>query len=744
MADVRIEPISRLLIANRGEIARRILRTAHDMGIDTVAVYADGDADAPFVREAGSAIALNGRTARQTYLDVGKMIDACRRAGADAVHPGYGFLSENEAFAQAVIDAGLKWLGPSPEVIGLMGDKLSAKALMQEAGVPTLNAVEIADAAEPAEAARQIGYPVLVKAAAGGGGRGMRVVADESGLEAAIAGARREAGAAFGDDTLFLEQWLDHARHVEMQILGDRHGNLVHCFERECSIQRRHQKVIEEAPSPAVTPRLRQRLGAAAIAAARKLGYSSAGTVEFLVRDDEFFFLEVNARLQVEHPVTEEIIGRDLVREQIRIAEGEPLSFTQDDLAINGWAIEARLYAENPERNFLPAPGTVAVWRPAAAGQARYDSGVESGSEISIEFDSMIAKVTAHGPTRREATGRLARALEATQIHGLTTNRDFLVATLRTPEFLAGDTTTDFIERVNPPRRRTVSRAERIEAAVAAALEGQARRRARARTNRGGAERLAQLHHALAEAGLRHRRRDAASRIPVPPRRQVPHERRRRRGNARRIPCLRHRARGGHHRRQAPEIRSAAPRRRLVCAKPRRRPDPDPTAALPRPRRGRPKRRLGRAHARRRAFHRGRRRRCGPARPTAAGSRSDEDGAPHRRATGWHGGGAARDGRGPSGERPIAGDPWQRLSKRPRRRRQSGRPLSRGRAFTVCAGLRNISDPDPRCGSRVSRSETPTRPPRGRAVIDCSHRMCMIFAHSRLEPTSGQSAIGDR
>ena len=380
-----------------------------------------------------------------------------------------------------MIDAGLKWLGPAPEVIGLMGDKLSAKALMQEAGVPTLNAVEITDATE---AARQIGYPVLVKAAAGGGGRGMRVVEDESGLEAAIAGARRESGAAFGDDTLFLEKWLDHARHVEMQILGDRHGNLVHCFERECSIQRRHQKVIEEAPSPAVTPELRQRLGEAAIAAATKLGYSSAGTVEFLVQDDEFFFLEVNARLQVEHPVTEEIIGHDLVREQIRIAEGEPLSFSQDDLAINGWAIEARLYAENPERNFLPAPGTVAIWRPAETGQARYDSGVESGSEISIDFDPMIAKVTAHGPTRREAAGRLARALEATEIHGLTTNRDFLVATLRTPEFLAGDTTTDFIERVNPPRRRAISGLERIEAAVAVALEGQARRRARARINR--------------------------------------------------------------------------------------------------------------------------------------------------------------------------------------------------------------------------------------------------------------------
>lgn len=484
MADVGVQPISRILIANRGEIARRILRSAHDMGISTVAVYADGDAEAPFVREAGSAVALNGRTARQTYLDVEKVIDACRRSEADAVHPGYGFLSENQGFAQAVVDAGLKWIGPSPEVIGLMGDKLSAKALMQEAEVPTLNAIELDAGQSAEEAAKEIGYPVLVKAAAGGGGRGMRVVEAAEGLEAAIAGARREAGAAFGDDTLFLEKWLARARHVEMQILGDLHGNLVHCFERECSIQRRHQKVIEEAPSPAVTPELRERLGTAAIAAARKLGYASAGTVEFLVQDEDFYFLEVNARLQVEHPVTEAIISHDLVREQIRIAEGEPLSFTQEDLRINGWAIEARLYAEDPAKGFLPAPGMVRVWRPSAAGQARFDSGVESGSEINIEFDPMIAKVIAHGPTRREAAGKLARALQSTAIHGLTTNRDFLVATLRTPEFLAGDTTTDFIDRVNPPRRRTAPRQEQVEAAIAVALESQARRRAKARVLR--------------------------------------------------------------------------------------------------------------------------------------------------------------------------------------------------------------------------------------------------------------------
>ncbi len=482
MADVT--PIARLLIANRGEIARRIMRTAHDMGISTVAIYADGDADAPFVREADAAIALGGRTSAETYLDVGKVIDACKRSGADAVHPGYGFLSENQGFAQAVIDAGIKWLGPSPEVIGLMGDKLSAKKLMQEADVPTLPAIELSGDTDLSGAALEIGYPVLVKASAGGGGRGMRVVENEADLEEAVAGARREAAGAFGDDTVFLEKWLDTSRHVELQILGDHHGNLVHCFERECSIQRRHQKIIEEAPSPAVTDDIRERMGAAAVAAARKLGYASAGTVEFLLAGDDFYFLEVNARLQVEHPVTEEIIGHDLVREQIRIAEGEPLSFAQEDLAINGCAIEARLYAEDPANGFLPSPGPVVKWQPSTAGKARFDSGVESGSDISTDFDPMIAKVIVHAPTRREAAARLARVLETTTVQGLTTNRDFLVNTLRSPEYLAADTTTDFIERVNPALTRVVSDADLVNAGIAALIEAQARRRATARIHR--------------------------------------------------------------------------------------------------------------------------------------------------------------------------------------------------------------------------------------------------------------------
>ena len=482
MADVT--PIKKLLVANRGEIARRIMRTAHDMGISTVAIFAEGDARAPFVNEADTAIFLEGRTSTETYLDVEKVINACKRSGADAVHPGYGFLSENEGFAQAIIDAGIKWIGPSPEVIGLMGDKLSAKNLMTEAGVPTLPAIEITDKLDVLKAADEIGYPVLVKASAGGGGRGMRIVETKEDLAAAVEGAKREALNSFGDDTVFLEKWLDVSRHVEIQILGDTHGNLVHCFERECSIQRRHQKIIEEAPSPAVTEDIRERMGAAAIAAAKKLGYSSAGTVEFLLSGDEFWFLEVNARLQVEHPVTEEIIGKDLVREQIRVAEGEPLSFSQEELSIDGHAIEARLYAENPEKNFLPSPGPVIAWEPSTIGRARFDSGVETGSIITTEFDPMIAKVTVHAPTRREAAARLARVLETTRIQGLTTNRDFLVNTLRTDEYISGDTTTDFIERVNPDRVIPKDQEALRSAAIAIAIESQAKRRANAKINK--------------------------------------------------------------------------------------------------------------------------------------------------------------------------------------------------------------------------------------------------------------------
>ncbi|MBT5725401.1 MAG: ATP-grasp domain-containing protein, partial [Gammaproteobacteria bacterium] len=373
-----LKPITTLLVANRGEIARRIMRTAKEMGISTVAIYADGDAQAPFVTEADSAIALGGRTSAETYLDVSKVLDACKRSGADAVHPGYGFLSENADFARAISDAGVSWIGPTPDVISAMGDKLSAKKLMEAADVPTLPAIQITPETDLVRAANEIGYPVLVKASAGGGGRGMRVVEKEADLQDSVDSAKREAGSSFGDDTVFLEKWLDSSRHVEIQIIGDKHGNLVHCFERECSIQRRHQKIIEEAPSPAVSPEIREAMCDAALKAALSLGYSSAGTVEFLLSDSEFYFLEVNARLQVEHPITEAIIGKDLVREQIRIAEGETLSFSQGDLEINGHAIEARLCAEDPNNDFLPSPGPVIIWQPSTQGMARFDSGVES------------------------------------------------------------------------------------------------------------------------------------------------------------------------------------------------------------------------------------------------------------------------------------------------------------------------------------------------------------------------------
>ncbi len=453
------------------------------MGIETVAVFSDGDSDAPFVGEADRAIALGGRTAAESYLDGEKVLAAAERVDADAIHPGYGFLSENAEFAQAVIDAGLAWVGPPPSAIAAMGDKLVAKKMMTDAGVPTLPSVEITATTDAAAEASSIGYPVLIKAAAGGGGKGMRVVEAEGDLDDAIAGARREAANSFGDDTVFLEKYLPAPRHIEVQVLGDQHGNLVHCFERECSIQRRHQKIIEEAPSSALDDDARHRIGAAGVATVEAIGYHSAGTVEFLFDDSsgEFWFLEVNTRLQVEHPVTEEITGLDLVREMIRVAEGHPLSFDQADLSIDGHAIEVRLYAEDPANDFLPAIGTLTAWQPPLDPAARVDTGVEGGSVVSVEFDPMLAKVIVHAPTRIEAAQRLALVLERMVIAGVTTNRDFLVATLRTDEFLNGETRTDFIAKVAPPARFEPSPGELSEALVAAILELQSSNRATAR-----------------------------------------------------------------------------------------------------------------------------------------------------------------------------------------------------------------------------------------------------------------------
>jgi len=462
---------STLLVANRGEIARRVMRAAHGMGIRCVAVYVEADADAPFVAEADDAVRLP-----DTYLDGKAILEAARATGAGAIHPGYGYLSENASFAREVAAAGIAWVGPSHEAIERMGDKITAKALAAESGVPTLPGSE-----SPADAAK-IGFPLLVKASAGGGGKGMRIVERADDLEEALAAARREAASGFGDDRVFLERYVSRARHVEIQILGDAHGRVVHLGERECSIQRRHQKIIEESPSPRVDATLREAMGDAALRLARALGYRSAGTVEFLVDDDtgEFFFLEVNTRLQVEHPVTECVTGIDLVREQLRIAAGEPLGYGQDAITFSGSAIEARLYAEDPANDFLPATGRLVAWAPATDPAVRWDSGVAQGSVIGTRFDPMLAKVIAHAPTRTEAAGRLALALERSHLGGVPTNRDFLVTTLRTPEFLAGDTTTDFIDRVAPPRALVLDETERERVARAAALWLQGENRDRA------------------------------------------------------------------------------------------------------------------------------------------------------------------------------------------------------------------------------------------------------------------------
>ncbi len=458
-----------VLVANRGEIARRVFRTARAMGLRCVAVYVDADAGAPFVADADEAVRLE-----TGYLDGAAVIEAARATGAGAVHPGYGFLSENAGFAADVLAAGLVWVGPTPEVIAAMGDKLAAKKAAVAAGVPTLPS---SDDATDGDA---VGYPLLVKAAAGGGGKGMRVVESAADLAEAVAGAQREALSGFGDDRVFLERYVRRARHVEIQILGDEHGNLLHLGERECSIQRRHQKIVEESPSPVVDDALRTAMGEAALALAGALGYRSAGTVEFLVDDDtrEFFFLEVNTRLQVEHPVTEEVTGIDLVREQLRVAAGEPLDRAQADVAFTGSAIEVRLYAEDAAAGFLPATGTVAAFAPAAEPAVRWDSGVEAGSVVGVSFDPMLAKVVAHAPTRREAAGRLALALSRLHLGGLTTNRDFLVAVLRHPAFLAGDTTTDFIERLRPAPQLVLDDGELARVAAAAALWLQGRNRA--------------------------------------------------------------------------------------------------------------------------------------------------------------------------------------------------------------------------------------------------------------------------
>jgi len=463
---------STLLIANRGEIARRVIRAGHSMGLRCVGVYVDADVHEPYVLECDEALRLT-----TGYLDMDALLEAARRSGADAVHPGYGFLSENAQFAARVEEAGLIWVGPPAQVIAAMGDKLAAKELARSAGVPILPSSD-----DPDNAAT-IGYPLMVKAAAGGGGKGMRIVHDADHLDESLGAARREAQSGFHDDRVFLERYVASSRHVEIQILGDHFGSLVHLGERECSIQRRHQKVLEESPSSAVDASMREAMGAAALELARRIGYRSAGTVEFLVDDDtrDFFFLEVNTRLQVEHTVTEEVTGIDLVREQLRIAMGEPLGYGQDDVHFAGHSIEVRLCAEDPAAGFLPATGTVVAFEPASSPKVRWESGVGEGSHVGVSFDPLLAKVIAHAPTRFEAAGQLALALERLHLGGVTTNRDFLAATLRHEAFLSGDTTTSFIERHDPARVDSLDDEEWRWTTAAGALWLQGEHRDRAR-----------------------------------------------------------------------------------------------------------------------------------------------------------------------------------------------------------------------------------------------------------------------
>ena len=450
-----------ILVANRGEIACRIMQTAQFMGIKCVAVFVDADKDAPFVKMADEAIKLSS-----SYMDGSSVIDAAIQSGAEAIHPGYGFLSENAAFARKVKGNKLIWIGPSPHVIKVMGDKLKAKELAEKSGVPTLPMTS------NTKDVKSIGYPILIKAAAGGGGKGMRIVKKESELKDSIISAKREALSGFGDDRIFIERYVEKSRHIEIQILGDEHGNVIHLGERECSIQRRHQKIIEESPSPRIDPFLREEMGQAAVKLAKKIKYCSAGTVEFLFDDktDEFWFLEVNTRLQVEHPVTEEVTGIDLVAEQIKIARGDELEFAQDDIDWHGHAIEARLYAEDPGNKFLPEIGTLHAYDTSLASEVRWDSGVEKGSVIGTDFDPMLSKVISWAPNRIDAANKLARGLEKAHMGGVVTNRQFLISCLRNESFLNGNTTTDFVEREALETKKNLSVNELHQTSTAIAL----------------------------------------------------------------------------------------------------------------------------------------------------------------------------------------------------------------------------------------------------------------------------------
>lgn len=443
-------PIKKVLIANRGEIAVRIIRACRELGIEAVAVFSDADRDALHVRMAHEAYPIGPAPSADSYLRVDKLLEVAKKSGADAVHPGYGFLSERAHFAKAVADAGLIFIGPSPEAIDAMGEKTRARQRMDAAGVPVVPGTlePLKSGAEAKAWADKVGYPVMLKAAAGGGGKGMRKVDGPGEIEAAFNSAADEAQAAFGDRSVYLEKFVDTPRHIEVQVLADAHGNTVHLFERECSLQRRHQKVIEEAPSPFVTPEMREKMGAAAVAAAKAVNYQSAGTIEFLVdKHRNFYFMEMNTRIQVEHPVTEWITGVDLIRAQIEIAEGKPLPFKQAELKISGHSIECRIYAEDPENNFMPSPGRIEGLRIPAGPGVRDDSAAFAGMDVSIFYDPMIAKLSAWGENRAEAVARMKRALGEYQVRGITTSIPFHLAVLEDPEFKSGALDTGFIPR---------------------------------------------------------------------------------------------------------------------------------------------------------------------------------------------------------------------------------------------------------------------------------------------------------
>ena len=453
--------INSILIANRGEIACRIIRTANEMGIKTIAVYEEADSNATFVSMSDVAVKL-----KNGYLDADEIVDAAKKTGADAIHPGYGFLSENSIFARKVIRNNIIWIGPTPHVIKVMGDKIKAKELAIKAKVPTL------EKAESIKDSKQLGFPLLIKAAAGGGGKGMRIVNNKNELKDAVAAAKREAKTGFDDERVFIEKYIKKSRHIEIQILGDQHGNVIHLGERECSIQRRHQKIIEESPSPKLDDELREQIGNAAVKLAKKIKYQSAGTVEFILDENtnEFWFLEVNTRLQVEHPVTEEVTGVDLVRAQINIAKNEYLELKQKDVEFNGHAVEVRLYAENPNNDFLPETGKIVCYEPYKNKSIRWDSGVQKGYEVGTNFDPMLSKVISWAPNRTDACLQLATALEKSCIGGVKTNKDFLVECIRHPEFLAGNTTSDFIEIQSPNRKKVLNDHDKNNLMIAGAL----------------------------------------------------------------------------------------------------------------------------------------------------------------------------------------------------------------------------------------------------------------------------------